>query len=493
MSCIASSVLQTATSVPMIWIWRSLRAKLIASFTVVALALIGFAALTVLELRELEQRIAVDHVTTHMFDLVREVRNRENRLFLFRRTADFRELIEAIDESVAFVSDAPWPPDEKPAGAINNIRDGLRTYRDRVERYWQSGRMRREGTGEAEEEIRGLRRQYIDLAESVAKNAAERVRQDIERHRWRLAAWISCMVLLMVAVANFLIRRIVRPLTAIENEMQQVAVGRSGRVSFRWEDRELVSLADAFNRVMSELEARQARALKAEKLASLGVMLSGVAHELNNPLSNISTSVQILNEEADRLSVEEVRERAAKIDRHALRARAIVRSVLEYARSDADAPRAVVVLRAVEAAVEAINQGRAHERHVMVDGASDIVVAAHSDRLRRALINLLENAMAATDDADPVVVLVRAVASGDRKMVEIAIQDCGSGMESAQRERMFDPFYTTKAVGQGTGLGLYLTHEIIKQYGGTIDVISIPGGGTSVIVRLPGSETEPKT
>jgi signal transduction histidine kinase len=301
-----------------------------------------------------------------------------------------------------------------------------------------------------------------------------------------MAAGISLLLLLMVVVAQFLTRRIVRPLTDIESQMQQVASGRLERVEFSWQDRELLSLAAAFNHVMSELESRQVRAVQAEKLAALGTMLSGVAHELNNPLSNISTTVQILAEEAAHMSVAETARLVEQIDQQTERARKIVRNLLDYSHEDSDPVRKVGALSIVESAIDAIDHGRQFSRRIMLDGPGELLVPVRVEPMRRALINLLDNAIAATDESDPIVVLVRAVTSADDStMIEITIQDCGSGLSTVERTHMFDPFFTTKPVGSGTGLGLYITHEIIMQHHGSIEVRSIAGIGTSVILRLP--------
>lgn len=471
-------------------IWRSLRAKLTATFAIVAATLVAIAGFAVLELRELEHRIVVDHVTTTMFDLAREVRNRENRLFLFRRQADFKELLESIDATSDFLAEkTAWPTEPESVAALGEIRVSLRKYRELLERYWRQGRLQRDTIDAAEEEIRLQRRYIVDLAEYVSKTATQAVRDDLATQRWRLAVGIALLVLLMVAVARFLTRRLMRPLKAIENQMEQVADGRIDRVGFSWPDRELVSLAGAFNHVMTELELRQSRATQAEKLAALGTMLSGVAHELNNPLSNISTTVQIVSEEVEHLSVAEVRRLLERIDEQTERARNIVRTLLEYARADRGQVRTVDAIEIVEGAVDAINQGRPQVRPMMLDGPVGLSLPANAERLQRALINLIDNAIAATGEDDPIVVTVRPTELADgAPAVEFAVQDCGGGLSPAECARIFDPFYTTKPVGEGTGLGLYIAHEIVKQHGGSLDVVSIPGGGTSVSFRLPAQQ-----
>lgn len=470
-------------------IWYSLRSKLALAFSLVAVALVTLAVLAVTELRALEERIAVERTTTALFDRVREVRNHENRLFLFRKAADYRELQTEITGALEFI-DAWRARLASVAGepALVGLREALIDYREQTRAYWRDERRRTRADSTAEERIRDGRRSFIDIAESLSVSAQGAVQAGLAGHRRSLAAGIAALVLLMVFVAHFLTRKIVRPLKSIECQMEQVADGAIGRVGFSSQDQELVSLGKAFNHVMSELEQRQKAAAQAERLASLGTMLSGVAHELNNPLSNISTTVQIIGEEVEQLSTAELSRFLERIDLQTERARAIVRALLDYARADAGQPAPIDVGAVVDQAVEAINHGRAFPRRILTDIASPLTVVGSGERLQRVLINLLGNAIDATADDEPIVVAARALPNSVASpRIEICVQDCGAGMTGEQIERMFDPFYTTKPVGQGTGLGLFIAHEIVKQHGGSIRVLSRPGTGTSVEVRLPAS------
>ena len=128
-------------------------------------------------------------------------------------------------------------------------------------------------------------------------------------------------------------RIVVKPLKSLEWTMKSIADGKFSTIAMDSSDQEIVSLADAFNKMIKELEMRQRNLVQSEKLASLGTLLSGVAHELNNPLSNISTSCQILSEEMDELDPEYRRELLSQIEDQADRAKNIVRSLLEFSRA----------------------------------------------------------------------------------------------------------------------------------------------------------------
>src|SRR4030043_2299409 len=135
-----------------------------------------------------------------------------------------------------------------------------------------------------------------------------------------------------IAVGQILSRMIVKPLKSLEDKMRQIAEGKLETVAMDSHDREIVSLTNAFNKMLKELDLRQKHLVQSEKLASLGTLLSGVAHELNNPLSNISTSAQILIEDFDDADVEHKKELLSQSDKQTERARNIVRPILEFSR-----------------------------------------------------------------------------------------------------------------------------------------------------------------
>lgn len=487
----ATIVLQDSPMTPSI-LWRSLRTKLATAFFVVMVAMVGVGALMANQTQRLQDQIEVERATTEFFDLIREVRYREFRLFLYRKQSELGELLAAIANTNSFLGRQAGALVHASGGqALDAIRKDLDEYKSLVQRYWDKDRHSGRAEGDAEEGIRELRRQFVARTETVARAARRDVERHLEQQRQIFGAGILGLAVLMVAVAQFLIGRLLRPLRSIESEMEKVADGRVQRVEFRWQDQELVSLANAFNHVMSELERRQAGAVQSEKLASLGTMLSGVAHELNNPLSNISTSAQILLEDLDHASREQLHTLLTRIDQQSERAKTIVRTLLDHARADRPPTLRCDLADLVHGAIETFNQGRAVPRPILVDVEPEVELDGVPDRLQRAMINLIENAVQATDDADPIVVMAhRADGSVENGDVEITIQDCGTGMPEAVTRHAFDPFFTTKPAGQGTGLGLFIVHEIVRQHRGRIDVVSLPGTGTSVTMRLPARHQE---
>jgi signal transduction histidine kinase len=254
--------------------------------------------------------------------------------------------------------------------------------------------------------------------------------------------------------------------------------------------------------MLKELELRQKNLLRSEKLAALGTMLSGVAHELNNPLSNISTSCQILLEELDELGPAEQRERLGRIDEQTGRARNIVRSLLDFAREREFRREQVPLRPLVEQTIGFLRGDVPAKVAIKLDVPADISVFADPQRIQQACLNLVKNAVEALPGRGTVSVSARRViasagdAVGDASCdvagiaVDVVVADDGPGIAPDVLPRIFDPFFTTKAVGHGMGLGLFIVYEIVEQHGGCISVESKRGRGTTFRIRLPGQGTE---
>jgi two-component system NtrC family sensor kinase len=217
-----------------------------------------------------------------------------------------------------------------------------------------------------------------------------------------------------------------------------------------------------------------------EKMAELGRLSAGIVHELNSPLSVIASAVQlILREEELPLSVKEMLER---IDLEIHRLTQYTRGVLSFARAGDDGEADVnQVLREVMSFL----RYEARKRSITVIEELDydvLPVAAESNRLKQIFINLIMNAFQAMGNGGALHV---TTSMPDDRSVRITISDTGEGIPPERLERIFEPFYTTKKSGEGTGLGLYLVGNMVKLMQGSINVASRVGEGTTFIIILP--------
>ena len=267
----------------------------------------------------------------------------------------------------------------------------------------------------------------------------------------------------------------------------------------RWLDFEMIPLdhpqyrlllvaTDVSNEVglEEERERNRERIELAARLAALGELIAGVAHELNNPLTAILGFAELLTAEAtDTKAAEEI----GIIHQEAVRARNIVRDLLFIARPS-PVERSEVSLNAVVGHIERLRRRAwsAASIDVTVDATLEATVWGNEHQITQVLLNLITNAEHALADCEERKVRIWADQCGDE--THFIVSDSGHGMDDATRTRIFEPFFTTKAGTHGTGLGLSLSHSIVAAHGGRIEVESKVGEGTTFRVVLPASNPD---
>ena len=242
-----------------------------------------------------------------------------------------------------------------------------------------------------------------------------------------------------------------------------------------------------------ELMAAKAEVAQGEKLASIGVLASGIAHELNNPLTGILTFTSLMRKNAS-----EGTQDAADLDlviRETKRCASIIRRLLDFAREKVPSKGFFNLNQVIQDTVRFV-EGPATLRQVEITSNLDPElpqVWGDPDLLKQVIMNLLVNAEQAIEGHGKIVVTSHRLKASDRAqaddesppMVEISITDTGCGIPDANLQRIFDPFFTSKDVGKGTGLGLSVSYGIVKAHGGKISVESVVGAGTTFRVHLP--------
>ncbi|TMD70024.1 MAG: GHKL domain-containing protein [Chloroflexi bacterium] len=236
-----------------------------------------------------------------------------------------------------------------------------------------------------------------------------------------------------------------------------------------------------------ELRDKQEQLVQAGKLATLGELTAGVAHELNNPLNNTSLFV---GNAIDRLELGGTDNgRIVTELRHAMqqvrKATEIISHLRTFGRAAPVSREPISLRQVIERALSLMQaQLRVREVEVTIDlGVEEPVVVGNSIQLEQVFINLLTNARDAVADSPRKAIHISATVGA--AAVEIAVADTGHGIPPELERRIFDPFFTTKEVGKGMGLGLSITYGIIKEHGGTISVVSAPGEGAAFLIHLP--------
>lgn len=238
----------------------------------------------------------------------------------------------------------------------------------------------------------------------------------------------------------------------------------------------------AVGRDLTERRKLEAQLLQSQKLAALGVLAGGIAHEIRNPLAISASAAQFLLEDPD--DREFRRECAEKILAGIRRASVIIENLLRFARPGAGANTQPVELMSVvrDALTLVANQARLQRVETVAElSGHPTCVNGVPSLLQQVFMNLFLNAL----DAMPEGGLLRVDVERTGTEVLVRVSDTGHGIRSGEVEKIFDPFYTTRPVGRGTGLGLSICYSIVQQHFGAVDVESVEGQGSTFTVRLP--------
>ncbi len=298
---------------------------------------------------------------------------------------------------------------------------------------------------------------------------------------------------------------------AIENEnLGVLLVGSLTTITHR-QKKELRALASMFSRALHRqslhenlndqialLKKTQAELIRTEKLASLGVLLAGVAHELNNPLTSIILYTQLALENLQQHPAREDLEQVLTLSR---RAAQVIRGMLEFSARKHSRVEPVFIATALEDTLSLVkHEIKARRIQIHKDIAPELpAVLASSVQIQQVFINLIINAIHAiterqaqlpAPEVGQITIQAYVEAADTGQQVHITVRDNGIGMTEEVLRHIFDPFYTTREVGQGTGLGLSICHGIITRYGGKIWAESVPNQGSTFHVILPAATPE---
>ena len=249
---------------------------------------------------------------------------------------------------------------------------------------------------------------------------------------------------------------------------------------------------------VSERRRLETHLLFVDRMVSTGTIAAGVAHELNNPLAYMMTSVELIAQYLERAALTEsdaafLRRTLDAITDGGERMRLIMNDLRTFARPEEERRTDVDVARVIDASIRLVSNELRHRAQVELDYAADLPrVTANESRLGQVFTNLLVNAAHAIPDTTERAGVIRISTRTDPEgCVVVMIEDNGSGMSPATLRRLFEPFFTTKAIGSGTGLGLAVCQNLVSALGGRIDVESELGRGATFRVVLPASKAHP--
>ena len=334
--------------------------------------------------------------------------------------------------------------------------------------------------------FRTLGKILTESAERYRTIKRKRIHNVIKRTSMLPFAFLAIVLLLMILLIKLISTGLLRPLAVIQGMTSVVAKGDFKPIHYegvRLE--EVAGLMDAFNRMAQELEANQEDLLQARKIAAIGTFTAGIAHELNNPINNIALTAESFTEEYGEKVDDDGREMLRDILAQSERAADIVKNLLDFSRTESPSMQCLPPSQILSSTISLIrNQAHVAGIHLeleMEDGLP--CIQGDLRNLQQVFTNLLLNAIQAT----PAGGWVRVTAGLDREkqQIRMSVLDSGPGVPAAIRQQIFEPFFSTKEVGKGTGLGLAVSYSIVKRHRGRIEVHGEEGKGAEFVVLLP--------
>ena len=462
---------------------QTIRAKLIFASCITLFSMFALTGLNLWSLSYVNKLMLLSESFGDLTSDILEMRRFEKNVFLYYDQESLKEVLNYLDlteKSVEALSE-----DIIRIIGINRysgFKNNLTAYRENMN-HLRSGasvlsdvdqeRMRTEGKA------------MVDFANELSNIKRTKIHKTIYRVSMLPFAFLGIFAVLMVMVITLISRRLLHPLRALQKKTIQVGSGDFTPISFKDNyDDEISGLIRAFNRMSTELETNQEDLLQARKMAALGTFTAGIAHELNNPINNISlTAEAFLDEYAGKLDPE-ADEMIQDLISQVERANDIVRNLLDFSRTLESSFSTLNIGDVIQSSIRLIkNQIRIAGIHLDIRIPLDLPeIKGNARSLQQVFLNLLINAQHAMPDGGRITI----TASFDPPdSIRIDISDTGQGIERDSMEHIFEPFYTTKGIGKGVGLGLSVTYSLIKNHGGHIKVESEPGAGTTFSIFIP--------
>ncbi len=472
-----------------------IRRKIIVTFLSCILCVLIFAIFSYRIHGEIGKRLGILEQADDLYQEVLELRRFEKNFFLYKEPSSLGQAMFHANrlEGIFLAYEHELVGTKEDAGASRFARvvedyKRILSQVDADSHSWMSS----SGTPRLmamEESLRGLGQNLLETAKGWA--TAQRIAIDRLSQRAIHLFLVSVLVFaaLGVGLAFYVAKLLVRPLDQMQQTMERIAQGDFSLLpETGTRAAESLSLAKAFNRMIKELEERHEQLLQSRKIAAIGTLTSGIAHELNNPLNNIVLTAEALRDDFRELKEKEILSMIQDILSQSERASEIVRALLDFSRSERKEMEELSIGVLVNETLRLVqNQIMLSGIELQVLIPSDIpMIFGERNGLQQVFLNLFINAIQAMPDGG--VLKVTAFGSDKGQGVTVEVADTGVGIAPENIPRIFDPFFTTKQVGRGTGLGLSVTYGIVEKHGGTIGVRSEVGKGTTFTVSLPARQ-----
>ena len=472
----------------------ALRYKIMLAFFVFLGASLLFVGLTYHRHVVIQQKLKLVEEADDLRNNVLEARRYEKNLLLYGRTENYHELLQFIDLSGKQLNKLQETlPSRAGTDLARKTAQLFTDYRLAAVKYFESSNGNTTDKNGDKliygDRLRDLGRRITEEIDALVQLERRRVDELVADQKTTLFYSFGAFLLVAIFVVYYLYFLVFKPLSAIQTAASDIAAGQVHEIPPVSGSPEIKSLIAVLNRMIQELDKKSEQLIQKEKMASLGTLTSGVAHELNNPLNNIYTSTQILVEELEQADPDFQKKLLGGIEEQVEKARDIVKSLLEFSREQEFKVTKISAVDLIDKAMTLVHGDLPANITVTTDIPYDFEVEVDQRRISQALINLILNSVQAMEKSGGEL-RVGAYYRPHDHTFSIEVQDTGPGIPEEQKSKIFDPFFTTKDDGSGTGLGLYVTYGIVQKHGGRIEVSSRLGEGARFAIVLPTKQTK---
>ncbi|MEW5947042.1 MAG: ATP-binding protein [bacterium] len=467
----------------------SIRLRIILAFLIAFLFSFGIAVSSIIFISRMNTiQVFFDRAGEIVFE-IQEARRYEKNFFLFGAKSDLYDASSRIHVASNLIE-----TNEKEMRSILGRKDfdtltaNLLKYEELLRKIELSNAANSDSIKvdpDIEDQVRFYGHQILSHSTDLIDRERAKVSTTARLYMLSSIFLVIINLIVMTWVATELLRQILRPLGRAVGYTQRIASGDFTPITptRKYRD-EFSNLAIAINKMIHELGVKQEQLVQSRKMAAVGTLTSGIAHELNNPLNNISIITEALLMDTGGYTEEQQKKMLRDIFTQVERAGATVRNLLDFTREEQFRMEAIAVRELIKSSLKLVANEKAINRIRTEIDIPEILPKIRGDfrNLQQVFLNLFLNSIQAMPDGG----VVRVSACDERNgFVRVDVSDTGCGIAAENMDKIFDPFFTTKEVGQGTGLGLSVSYGIIQRIGGWITVESEVGKGATFSIFLP--------
>lgn len=464
----------------------NLRTKLIIGFTafLVVATLINLTFLR--DFDSFQKNVRMFEHASNISNVCLEIRRYEKNFVISDSLEDYETASKFVAQVIAYINDIDKDIDANDRKALERLKKMIKQYKV----YFTDLKEKCTSTTTLEEctyiePVQDQGAAIVTLAEDLTKDSQIEVEAFAKESKIKLSIYFSFLIVFSLCGMIVFFITIGQRLKMLEGAANAIATGDYKTLPESKLNDEVQIVFNAFDRMVEVLEERQELLFQAEKMSSIGTLASGMAHQLNNPLNNIATSCQLALEEVKDIENTEFLDKLLNtVSEETKRAAEIVRELLEFSRRDMFTQKPVPLKKLISTAVSLVLSDVPTGIKIRQEIPPDITVNIDEQKMKEVFINLIINSIQAIKEEHGSIVIAAEHDTASDTIV-ITIADTGVGIEEEYIQQIFDPFYTTKDIEKGTGLGLAVVYGIIKKHKGTITARNNEEKGTTFTITLP--------